>query len=223
MYKVVIFSNNFYMVNKSCKIFFNNFNNLQLVGLVSTYSELLELYNNSKIDMIIISESDMNDLNIQNLLKNIQNKIIFFESSQVHKNSKYILYLCINDDSTLLYNQFKNFILKTDNRSIRKKVLDILENLNFDFKLIGTNYLLDAIIYSYKNKHDYRFENLEKQIYPYVAKLHHASNQNVKFSIVRSVNNMSAHINSSNSKNRCINFCENVTPKLVISEIVNHI
>lgn len=223
MYKTVIFSNNFYMVKKSCNVLFNTSNNIKLLGVVDNYDELLEIYNNSKIDLIIISDSNINNIKLQYILKNIKIKIVFCKNTQKYRNSKYQLYLPINSDDTYFINQFKKFISRFDNRNIRERVFKILENLNFDFKLIGTNYLLDAIIYSYQNKNDYRFENLEKHIYPYVAKLYKASNKNIKFSIIRSVNNMNSHTKLSNSSKRCIVFSDRVTPKLLISEIVNRL
>ncbi len=223
MFKAVIFSNNFYIVKKSCNVLLNNYNNIQLIGIVGNHDELIEVCNNSKIDMIIISDDNMNDIKFQYLLKNIKIKVVFHKNNQNYKNSKYQLYLPINSNDTYLVNQFKNFISKLYIKNIRNEVFSILENLNFDFKLIGTNYLLDAIVYSYQHKNDYRFENLEKRIYPYVAKLHKASIENIKFSIIRSVNNMNAHINSNNSHKYYINFCDRATPKLIISEIVNRL
>lgn len=223
MYKTVIFSNDFQIVKKSCNVLLNNSNNMQLLGVAGNYDELLELSNNSKIDIIIISDSNIHNTKLQYILKNIEIKIIFCKNTQKYRNSKYQLYLPIDDNSSHLISQFKNFISKTDSRNIRKKVFDILKNLSFDFKLLGTNYLVDAIIYSYMNKNDYRFENLEKHIYPYVAKLYKASNKNVKFSIIRYVNNMNAHTTPNSSKKCYINLDDKATPKLLISEIVNHL
>lgn len=223
MYKIVIFSNDFDVVKKTCNTLLSKFNNLHLLGVASTYDELLELLNDSKINMLIISEADMKNTKIEQLVKKIENKIVLCQDTAKHKNLKYVLYLPLETDPEHSINLFKNFISKVNDKIIHKKVSDILEKLNFDFKLIGTNYLLDAIIYSYMNKNDYRFENLEKNIYPYVAKLYNASNSNIKWSIIRSVNNMNAHQNSSNLENQYINFCEKVTPKLLINEIVNKI
>lgn len=223
MYKIVIFSNNFNVVKITCNTVISKFSNLHLLGIVKDYNELSKLLNNSKVNMIIISDSDMKDIKIEHLLKNIESKIVICQDHTKHKNSKNILYLPLKTDPEYSINQFKNFISKINNRTIRQKVFYILKKLNFDFKLIGTNYLLDAIIYSYMNKNDYRFENLEKQIYPYVAKLHNASNNNIKWSIIRSVNNMNTRLNSSDSKEPYIKFCDKVTPKLLITEIVNRI
>lgn len=223
MYKIVIFSDNFDVVKKTCNTLLSKFNNLHLLGVSSTYDELLELTTNSKINMLILSETDMKCAKVEQFVKKIENKIVLCQDATKHKNLKYVLYLPLETDPEHSINLFKKFISKVNNKIIHKKVFDILEKLNFDFKLIGTNYLLDAIIYSYMNKNDYRFENLEKNIYPHVAKLYHASDSNIKWSIIRSVNNMNAHQDPSNLDNPYINFCEKVTPKLLINEIVNKI
>ena len=170
--------------------------------------------------MVVLSEMDLKNSQVQHLLKNIENKVMFCNKNTNIRNSKYMLNLSLQSSDSYIYEQFQNFILKLCDRTTRKKVYKVLEKLNFDFKLNGTNYLLEAIVYSYMNKDKYLFENLKQEIYPYVAKIYDVKPDNVKWAIIRSIN--SVKINS-NFKNFSSQFCDKITTKTLISEIVNRI
>lgn len=220
MYKAIIYSNNLEIIKKTCNILFNKFDNIKLLGIVNSIEEFNSLSNNCKINLIIISDLDFKNPTLQNLLKRIENKIVFCNGNKKFNNSKYTLYLPLNSENSYIHQQLKKFISKVNNRLIRKKVYKVLEKLNFDFKLNGTNYLLEAIVYSYLNKEKYLYENLKQEIYPYVAKIYHVEPDNVKWSIVHSVNIIKNHINYTEFNSI---FCDKITPKSLISEIVNRI
>lgn len=224
MYKVVLFNSSLELVKKYCNLLFNEFNNIKLAGIASNKKELSFICQNSKINIIILSSKDMKNENISYLLDTIEYKVIIYDSSKNHpKSSKYNLYIPIDSTDEYILEKFSSFISKVNERTIRKKVRRILEKLNFDFKLVGTNYLLESIVYSYLNKDNYLFENLEKKIYPYVSQKYNVSLQNIKWSIIRSINSMKSNLNSASFKNYNIDFPEKITSKLLISEIVNRL
>ena len=103
------------------------------------------------------------------------------------------------------------------------KVYLILERFHFDFKLIGTTYLQDAIVYAYLTKEKYLFENLEKDIYPYLSKKYNICVSNIKGAIIRSINNMKEHLTTADLKRESDILPEKLTSKFIISEIVNKI
>ena len=97
----------------------------------------------------------------------------------------------------------------------------ILEKFNFNFKLIGTKYLLEAIVYSYFTRETYLFENLEKQIYPYVSQKYNVNPLTIKWAIIRSINTMKTKSNPVCLQSLSIDDSEKITSKFIISEIVN--
>ena len=152
----------------------------------------------------------------------MENKIIIGDENMGNvKNSKHVLYLSTHTNQKSTLKQIKSFTQKIDEEFIRKKVIRILEKFNFDFKLIGTKYLLESILYSYMTKETYLFENLEKQIYPYVSKKYNDTPLNIKWAIIRSINNMKARLNTCNLPNFSLENSEKITSKYIISEIVN--
>ncbi len=220
MYKAIIYNNNLKLIKRICNILLGKLDNIKLIGITSNIEELTDMLNHNKINMIIVSECGTKKLENLSLFKNIENKIIFCQNPQNFRNSKYILHLPLECNDKYLQKEFQKFILKINARSVRKKVYKIMERLNFDFKLIGTNYLLEAIVYSYINKEKYLFENLTQEVYPYIAKIYNVKPDNVKWSIVRSVNSLKFN---SNLNELFSNYCEKITPKTLISEIVNRI
>lgn len=222
MYNFIIYNNNLNEIKKYINIFFSNFNNTHLVGIVSNKKEFEAFLNSQKISLLIISFSDFNKISLRPLINNIENKIIIGDENMGNvKNSKHVLYLSTHTNQKSTLKQIKSFTQKIDEEFIRKKVIRILEKFNFDFKLIGTKYLLESILYSYMTKETYLFENLEKQIYPYVSKKYNDTPLNIKWAIIRSINNMKARLNTCNLPNFSLENSEKITSKYIISEIVN--
>lgn len=223
MYKFVIYSNNLELIKKFGNIVFNGFSNMHLVGIASTKNELSSLCKKHKINMIILSLSDSKNNSLSTLLSNIESKIIICNNTAGFKSSKYTLYLSYASDCDCIIGKLNSFLTKISASIIRKRVRKILEKLNFDFKLVGTNYLLESIVYSYLTKDRYFFDNLEKNVYPYVSKKYNVSAQNIKWSIIRSINNMKNHLNKSAFKDYYIDVPEKITPKFMIPELVNRL
>lgn len=222
MSNFVIYNNNLNLIKKYSNIIFNNFSNIHLCGIASNKKELEELLHTQKINLIIISYSDSQKNSILSLLNNIENKIIICENEDgALKSSSHTLYLSSHSsfDSTL--KKLKFFTPKVDEEFIRKRVRKILEKFNFDFKLIGTKYLLEAIVYSYLTRETYLFENLEKQIYPYVSQKYNVNPSNIKWAIIRSINNMKSKLPARDLHTFSLDNSEKITSKFIISEIVN--
>ncbi len=213
MHKLVIYSNNLELISKYCNNIFSQLNNLKLIGIVNSEKDLLDLIDFSNPNIIFLTEKNKDTLS--STLNKVENKIILCKNIEKYKNSKHNLYISENSNYTSIKNSIVKFISNISENDLHQRIYQKLDKLNFDFKLSGTNYLIHAISYSYINKDDYLFENLEKKIYPYVAKKFNITESNVKWSIVRSINNM----NSKKSSN--CQFMEKITSKALISHIVN--
>lgn len=224
MSNFVIYNNNLNLIKKYSNIIFNNFSSIHLCGIVSNKKELEAFLQAQKINLIIISYADSQKSSILPLLNNIENKIIICEDEEsVLKTSKHTLYLSSHSSLESTLKKLKLFTPKVDEEFIRKKVRKILEKFNFDFKLIGTKYLLEAIVYSYLTRETYLFENLEKQIYPYVSQKYNVNPLNIKWAIIRSINNMKSKLHTSDLQIFSLESSEKITSKFIISEIVNRL
>ena len=222
MSNFIIYNNNLNLIKKYSNMIFNNFSNIHLCGIISTKKELETFLYKQKINLIVISCSDSKKSSILPLLNNIENKIIICDNEEsVLRTSKHTIYISSNSNSEATLKKLKQFTQKIDEEFIRKKVRKILENFNFDFKLIGTKYLLESIVYSYLTRETYLFENLEKQIYPYVSQKYNVNPSNIKWAIIRSINNMKSKLNSSDLERFSFYNPERITSKYLISEIVN--
>lgn len=69
-------------------------------------------------------------------------------------------------------------IKETEKCSIDYKLHMELEKLSFNFSYIGTQYLFEAIIIIYNNK--FKNKNIEKNVYPIIAKKYNKSINNIK-------------------------------------------
>lgn len=213
MHKLIIYSNDLELISKYCNNIFLQFNNLKLVGIANSEKDLSTLVDFFNPNIIFLAEK--NKATLSSTLDKIENKIILCKNIKKYKNSKHNLYISENSNYLSIKELLVKFISNINENDLYQRIYQKLNKLNFDFKLSGTNYLVHAISYSYINKNDYLFENLEKKIYPYVAKKFNTSESNVKWSIVRSINNMNSKNNS-----KC-EFTEKITSKALISQIVN--
>ena len=215
MYNLIIYSNNLDLISKYCNNVFSKFNNLKLVGIITSEKDLSNLVDFSTTDIIFLTEKNKDTLSP--ILNKIENKIILCKEAKKYKNLKHTLYISESIDYISTRKSILKFISNINEKDLHHRIYQILDNLNFDFKLSGTNYLIHAISYSYINKDDYLYENLEKKIYPYVAKKFNISESNVKWSIVRSINNMNS------KKSSKLKYIEKITSKALISHVVHNL
>lgn len=224
MFNLIIYSNNLKQIKKYGNVIFSNFTNIHLSGIASNKKELEFFLKSQKINLILISCADSQKPSILPLISNIENKIIICDDEEkCLKSSNHILYLSSHSNLESTLKKLKLFTPKVNEEFIRKRVRKILEKFNFDFKLIGTKYLLEAIVYSYLTREAYLFENLEKQIYPYVSQLYNVSPLNIKWGIIRTINNMRLKLTKSDLQNFSLENSEKITSKFIISEIVNRL
>ena len=218
MLKYLIYNNNLEQVKVICNSIINSFENMQLIGIATTESELVSSQKNTQINIVIFDYDNIDNKKIMNLLESFSIKIVFYNNLINLRNDKYSLY--INKSSSLytIKKKIKNFIMKIDNYYVYQKIYNILKDMNFNFKLNGTFYLIKCITYSYLNRDKYVSENLEKNVYPQIAKQFQVPVTTIKWSVIRAINDVNYSTN--NISNIC-SYQNKITPKSLINEIIN--
>ena len=217
MYNVLIYSNNLNFVKKYNNLLTLNFNNIKMIEIASNKSELHSICKKHYIDIVILDSRDYIKNDIQFYLKSIKKKVLVGNNLEIKKNAN-IIYIPKTLKLPSIIKVLQNHFYVVDEKVVRECTRKLLNSLKFDFKLKGTNFLLESIVYSYINKADYVYENLEKNVYPHISKKYKVSTSVIKHSIIRSINNVNANILKANFRN-----LDKITSKTFITEIVNHI
>ena len=194
---------------------------LQIIGIITDTSEFEDFNSENEFDVLLfhnfplIIETTKVSYDIISI-NNFKTPVKFYRNR-------------ISLSNTLSFEEMienlRIFTRKVLTNSVIEKSSQILLDLGFSFKHIGSKYLVDAICYSYVNNFDSSFENLEKDIYPYIAKLNHTHVENIKWSIARSINSMYLNHTTKSivelEKYFYLEHLQKPTPKLVISMIRN--
>ena len=227
MNKVLIYSNDLSFL-KGLNNYISNIKNLeiQMCTSLSLLKENLEKI--SYILVIIDTNNDMEAINYK-YLSNLQinNIVLLYDTldnidERVIEDKKFILKerRLENVKALLSYDTSDEndsfLVLYT-----KKRILNEIKGLKFEVTNIGVQYLIDCILLIKCNDALY---NLEKEIYPIVAKKYNVTSNKVKWNIYSCINTMSRN-NSMERINRYLGFSYNrtPTPKVLIFTIVNKI
>lgn len=227
MNKVLIYSNDLSFL-KGLNNYISNIKNLeiQMCTSLSLLKENLEKI--SYILVIIDTNNDMEAINYK-YLSNLQinNIVLLYDSldnieESVISDKKFIL----KERSLENVKALLSYDTSDENESFlvlytKKRILNEIKGLKFEVTNIGVQYLIDCILLIKCNDALY---NLEKEIYPIVAKKYNVTSNKVKWNIYSCINNMSRN-NSMERINRYLGFSYNrtPTPKVLIFTIVNKI
>lgn len=195
---------------------------LQIIAILTSESELEQFRKESYFDIILFHNFDYGNYDSLNC-----EMISINEFKAPHKRDKNRIAISNKLSFEDVKKNIERFLKKLITNSIRQKTTEILIDLGFSFKHIGTKYIADAICYSTLNNFECSFENLEKDIYPYLAKVNNTQIDNVKWSIARTINLMYLHHTTKSilklEKYFCLDHLQKPTPKLVISVISNRL
>lgn len=227
MNKVLIYSNDLSFL-KGLNNYISNIKNLeiQMCTSLSLLKENLEKI--SYILVIIDTNNDMESINYK-YLSNLQinNIVLLYDTldnidERVIEDKKFIL----KEKSLENVKALLSYDTSDENDSFlvlytKKRILNEIKGLKFEVTNIGVQYLIDCILLIKCNDALY---NLEKDIYPIVAKKYNVTSNKVKWNIYSCINNMSRN-NSMERINRYLGFSYNrtPTPKVLIFTIVNKI
>lgn len=196
--KTLIISNNLehlvYIFNTINKI-----DNLKIICIATNNVEILSALKKTQFNLILFDYSllDLTENTILNeIYDNTSNIVAIFEKSiSDKKNITSSIFLeSVDINSTFLYSNLNNIVTKIsksfETDRVEQYIINELLSIGFDFKYKGTKYLLETILYIYKNKRLELLENLEENVYKYVANINNKSILNVKTNIIRSTSNM---------------------------------
>lgn len=223
MIKALIICSNFEVIKELINKILCKVEDLKIIG-ISNNLKISEL--ESQTDLIITNNVEL----VSSILNNkalSSLKIIFISTSNVRRfNSKKILEInCFSADK-LIENSLRYFINKSFNNLSKKKVIKILKSIGFDFKLVGTLYIVDSIIYIHSVK-GLSFDSLSRDVYPYIAALNNTTVNRIKWSVERSIKYLYLKNSEQNIKNISnyfgIKYPDKITPKLLINFISNNL
>lgn len=190
-------------------LYFQDIFTLDNCGLFSKYNLTIILFLD-KIETLVY---------ICNRLKTL-NSIILINNKNIHIPNtfdKYIYKELTNLSDTCIYKCLNLLINQSDLNNLDNRITDYLVTLGYNFSLLGTQYLLESLNYITKNK---IFEkiNLEKNIYPYLAKKHNVSINNIKCNITLATKKMTYNFEKTNISESF--FCDEITTKSVIKYFI---
>ncbi len=209
--------------------------NIGIAKIANNKEETIKILNNDNIDVILL------DINIikpnENLISNMIKKekqekykdsimLItknFKESQKVIGNKMIFDYLIEEEDSNEILYKINRMIISKDLEGKRKKIIEELKYIGYNIEHVGTNYLADAIIQMYLNR-GAMLDNLQKDVYPIISKMHNKPIHNIKCDITRATECMYYECDNERLK-KYFGFYDDKKPtaKTVIFTILNKI
>lgn len=184
----------------------NNVEEINIKSYIATTEEVvLKTVSENEINAILVNPKSIDTTNIKEI------DVITIEESI---NEKQIM------DNLISINE--RLINGADIKNINKKVIFELSNLGYNFKLKGTQYIVETIMYIYKSQSVELLENLEENVYKVIAIKNNKSLNNIKTNIIKSTKFVDTYQNK-NILYKYFSLDIKITPKLVISTILNKI
>lgn len=222
MLKILILTSDMESLKTLCNTILNRVESIQICGISTNIEEFISLGEKLSPDIIYMNASDYMQSKFHSKTNLAKHKIIYCNTATNFKNSPNKLLIPRHSSINQMTDLIKEFVEKHDLIRLRNVVIKLLEELNFDFKILGTTYLLETILYCYENRADYVFDNLEKNVYPQIAKKYNTTSNKVKWSITRAINSMNTFTFSQNhlSANSKVDVYEKTTAKQLITSLV---
>lgn len=198
----------------------NKIKEINIRYIATTIDETKETLAKENINLILMFQENVK-LNtiVYKYIEEIENikelKIIYFFKYKKYtcfkSEKKEIFLIDSNEPLDVICKKIKKAIsediLDTDTENIQKKITFKLIELGYNLKYKGTFYLIDAIEHCYKNDTTNMLNNLEKNVYTYVANKYNKSVNNIKTNVIKATQML--------LKNNIVK-SEYYTPKLVI-------
>ncbi len=159
---------------------------LRLIDIASNTQEMLDACKSDKPQLIIINTDIINVLKLDNL-DYTPNLLLFTDSISNNDSNQY---LSKDADIMCIEKEISKIIFKNDSSKNKSLLLNTFGMLKFNLSRIGTKFLMESILYSYENRELLLYKNLEKNVYPEIAKRNNTTPSNVKWVIIKSINEM---------------------------------
>ena len=238
MLNLLVVEDNFYYSKSLINTIISN-NKIRLYNIATNGKETIEILKNysKDIDIILLNlqSSQFNELEILKFLEdNNMNKYyhsVIVISGEMELLKKVVknkfLYTFIPRESGLKFIKKEiNKLVEMKDYSklpIKEKAKQELYNLNYNFKYIGTKYILEAILILYQ-ENNYDMVKIEKNIYSIIAQKYHTTINNVKTNIIHATNEMYYDCEEEKLyKNLGIVYGEKPKPKMIIYRIIENL
>lgn len=240
MYNLAIVDDNIIYVKNLANKILSSIHGVRLVKIATDGNEAYEYLMNGEIDILILDLNLPKISGIQllesiygNCNKNIPKIIIISEDAsmlQYKGLSKFNVSDCLNKavGFDFIVKKIINIINEIEENN-KKTILDSmvteeLLKIGYNFKHNGTKYLKEAIIFLSNEQNEDLIENLEKNVYSHIARIHRKSIGNIKNNIVKATNNMYFECNEKFLLQYfSYEYDTKPTPKIVIYTVLNKI
>ncbi len=222
MIKVLIVDNNLNYAQKILNEVLSKIPEINVKYIVTTVHETIEVLRKEEITLILLS-SQLQDGTSFDVIKQIKAMNFISEpdiimiSENMHTYNQSVKNQPIfvkTQTGKNIQKTIQNYVYTRKNenekKQIKDKIISEIKNIGYNFKYIGTIYIIESILYIYMSNNLELLDNLENNVYKYVAFKYQKSLNNIKTNIVKATMKI--------NRNSQIGF--DYTPKLVISDVV---
>ncbi len=222
MIKVLIVDNNLNYAQKILNEVLSKIPEINVKYIVTTVHETIEVLRKEEITLILLS-SQLQDGTSFDVIKQIKAMNFISEPDIIMISENMHTYdQSVKNQPIFVKTQTGKNIQKTiqnyvytrknenEKKQIKDKIISEIKNIGYNFKYIGTIYIIESILYIYMSNNLELLDNLENNVYKYVAFKYQKSLNNIKTNIVKATMKI--------NRNSQIGF--DYTPKLVISDVV---
>ncbi len=224
MIRTLIVEDNLNYVKSMMNLIINKIKDIHITNIATTISEAINIINNNNIDLIFLDLKlpDATGVELINNIKNMNSirkpKIIIISSELS------IIQNVVDKENFCIIDKLKDteYIVKTIKEvtneikylqieeQIKKRIIYELSNIGYNFKYKGTQYIYDTILFIYKSNNLDLLNNVERNVYKFIAYQYKKSVNNVKTNIIKATNLIKCEKNKE----------DNLTPKAIITNTI---
>lgn len=200
----------------------NQMNEIRISYIITAGKVAIDIIEKNTLDLIVIDLKMPNITGIEVIEKIKSMNLINLPKIVVISGELDLMYCAKNNyiisdiiykntDSKVIKNKLRKIIndiqMSINLENIKNEIVKKLINFGYNFKYKGTQYIYQSILYIYESNNMDLVENLEKNVYKYIAYKYSKSILNIKTNIINSTRLIQG-------KN------ETITPKFVITDIL---
>lgn len=231
---ILIIEDNLQYLKEMLNYVISKLKNVQLSFIATSIEEAIDIINSNHIDLVFLDlklsvSEEINVIEKIRILNGIREPDIIIISTNIAlKDRIKKLYCNVNviermSSYECIYKEISRIIYKVNysqqEDKMKSKVMSELVLLGYDFKYKGTIYIFEAINFIYRNNSFDLLDNLEGNVYNYIALKYHKSVNNIKTNIIKATNIAWIYQDKSATKTY-LALKIKPTPKIIISTIL---
>ncbi len=201
MIKTLIIDNNFHFVQWIINTISNQIPDVKVENIACTGKEALEIIESKNIDLILL-DLQITKINGIAVLRKMQAinllkvpKIIIISSDmkyidEIKQNKDVYNIILKNENEDVIIRKIKQVVwainYEMNYKNVKEKILQEISGMGYNIKHLGTKYLVEAITYIYESNNYDLTDNLEKNVYKYIAYKHKKTTKNIANNISKS-------------------------------------